>query len=74
MIVLKTNGFKVFQIIQFILFLAVSVFLFVRPVDGSGAENTIEVKMISFSIWLGFYLFLLALEYGIRFLTVVVKK
>ena len=73
-IVLKTNGFKVFQIIQFILFLAVSVFLFVRPVDGSGAENTIEVKMISFSIWLGFYLFLLALEYGIRFLTVVVKK
>ena len=74
MIILKTNGFKVFQIIQFILFLAVSVFLFVRPVDGSGAENTIEVKMISFSIWLGFYLFLLALEYGIRFLTVVVKK
>ena len=74
MIVLKTNGFKVFQIIQFILFLAVSVFLFVRPVDGSGAENTIEVKMISFSIWLGFYLFLLALEYGIRFLMVVVKK
>ena len=73
-IVLKTNGFKVFQIIQFILFLAVSVFLFVRPVDGSGAENTIEVKMISFSIWLGFYLFLLALEYGIRFLMVVVKK
>ena len=71
---MKTNGFKVFQIIQFILFLAVSVFLFVRPVDGSGAENTIEVKMISFSIWLGFYLFLLALEYGIRFLTVVVKK
>ena len=74
MIVLKTNGFKVFQIIQFILFLAVSVFLFVRQVDGSGAENTIEVKMISFSIWLGFYLFLLALEYGIRFLMVVVKK
>ena len=71
---MKTNGFKVFQIIQFILFLAVSVFLFVRPVDGSGAENTIEVKMISFSIWLGFYLFLLALEYGIRFLMVVVKK
>ena len=73
-IVLKTNGFKVFQIIQFILFLAVSVFLFVRQVDGSGAENTAEVKMISFSIWLGFYLFLLALEYGIRFLMVVVKK
>lgn len=73
-IVLKTNGFKVFQIIQFILFLAVSVFLFVRPVDGSGAENTIEVKLISFAVWLGFYLFLLALEYGIRFLCVIRKK
>ena len=72
-IVLKTNGFKVFQIIQFILFLAVSVFLFVRPVDGSGAENTIEVKLISFAVWLGFYLFLLALEYGIRFLCVIRK-
>ena len=71
---MKTNGFKVFQIIQFILFLAVSVFLFVRPVDGSGAENTIEVKLISFAVWLGFYLFLLALEYGIRFLCVIRKK
>ncbi len=71
---MKTNGFKVFQIIQFILFLAVSVFLFVRQVDGSGAENTTEVKMISCSIWLGFYLFLLALEYGISFLHVILKK
>ena len=71
---MKTNGFKVFQIIQFILFLAVSVFLFVRPVDGSGAENTIEVKLISFAVWLGFYLFLLAIEYGIRFLTKKKKK
>ena len=71
---MKTNGFKVFQIIQFILFLAVSVFLFVRQVDGSGAENTKDVKLISFAVWLGFYLCLLALEYGIRFLCVIRKK
>ena len=71
---MKVNGWKVFQIIQFIIFAGVSVFLFVRQVDGSGAENTTDVKLISFAIWLGFYLFLLALEYGIRFLTVIRKK
>lgn len=71
---MKSSKWKIFQIIQFILFLVVSVFLLVRKVDGSGAENTFDIAFLSFSIWLGFYLFLLALEYGIRFLTVVVKK
>ena len=71
---MKINKWKVFQVIQFVLFLTVSIFLFVRKVDGSGAENTPEVKWISFAIWLGFYLFLLALEYGIRFLTVIKKN
>ena len=70
----KLSGWKVFQIIQFIIFAGVSIFLFVRQVDGSGAENTLDVKLISFAVWLGFYLFLLALEYGIRFLCVIRKK
>ena len=70
----KVSGWKVFQIIQFIIFAGVSIFLFVRQVDGSGAENTLDVKLISFAVWLGFYLFLLALEYGIRFLCVIRKK
>ena len=71
---MKINKWKVFQVIQFVLFLTVSIFLFLRKVDGSGAENTTEVKWISFAIWLGFYLFVLALEYGIRFLTVIKKR
>ena len=71
---MKINKWRVFQTIQFVLFLGVSIFLFFRKVDGSGAENTTDVKWISFAIWLGFYLFLLALEYGIRFLTVIRKK
>lgn len=71
---MKNNKWKIFQAIQFILFLGVSIFLFFRKVDGSGAENTIEVKLISLAVWLGFYLFLLALEYGIRFLTTINKK
>ena len=47
---MKINKWKVFQVIQFVLFLTVSIFLFVRKVDGSGAENTTEVKWISFAV------------------------
>ena len=71
---MKYNKWKTFQVIQFLLFLSISVFLFFRKFDGSGAENTIDVKLISLAIWLGFYLFLLALEYGIRFLIMIGKK
>ncbi len=71
---MKINKWKVFQVIQFVFFLTVSIFLFVRKVDGTGLENTTEVKWISFAIWLGFYLFLLALEYGIRFLVTIKNR
>ena len=71
---MKNNKWKMFQIIQLILFLGISVFLFFRKVDGSGAENTADVKLISLAIWLGFYLFVLAIEYGVRFLTRIGKK
>lgn len=70
---MKKNKWRVFQIIQLILFLGISVFLFFRKVDGSGAENTADVKLISLAIWLGFYLFVLAIEYGVRFLTRIGK-
>ena len=71
---MKINKWRVFQVIQFVLFLTVSIVLFLRKVDGSGAENTTEVKWISFAIWFGFYLLLLALEYGIRFLVAIKKR
>ena len=71
---MKNNKWRMFQIIQLILFLGISVFLFFRKVDGSGAENTADVKLISLAIWLGFYLFVLAIEYGIHFLTRIGKK
>ena len=70
---MKNNKWRMFQIIQLILFLCISVFLFFRKVDGSGAENTADVKLISLAIWLGFYLFVLAIEYGVRFLTRIGK-
>ena len=40
----KVSGWKIFQIIQFIIFAGVSIFLFVRQVDGSGAENTQQLN------------------------------
>ena len=71
---MKNSKWEIFQIIQFILFLGFSAFLFLRKIDGSGAENTANVKLISLAIWLGFYLFVLAIEYGVRFLTRIGKK
>lgn len=71
---MKNNKWKIFQVIQFILFLGISLFLLFREVDGSGAENTTDVKLISLGIWLGFYLFVLVVEYGIRFLIKICKK
>ena len=71
---MKKSKWRMFQIIQLILFLGISIFLFFRKVDGSGAENTTDVKLISLAIWLGFYLFVLAIEYGVLFLTRIGKK
>ena len=47
---MKNNKWRIFQVVQFILFLGVSLILFFRKVDGSGAENTTEVKLISLAI------------------------
>ena len=71
---MKNNKWRIFQVIQLILFLGMSVFLFFRKFDGSGAENTAEVKLISLAIWLEFYLFILAIKFGVRFLTRIGKK
>ena len=71
---MKNGKWRIFQVIQLIIFLGISVFLFFRTVDGSGAENTAEVKLISLAIWFGFYLFVLAIEYGVRFLTRIGKN
>lgn len=71
---MKNKKWKIFQTIQCIFFLGLSLFLFLRKVDGTGAENTTDIKLISISIWLGFYLFLLIVEYGVRFLMKIIKK
>lgn len=57
------KSWMAFQIVQFVFFLFVSVFLFTRAVDGHGTVQTLEVKMISFAVWGIFYLGVLAIEW-----------
>lgn len=63
-----SKSWTLFQIIQFVLFLCVSVFLFTRTVDGHGTVQTLEVKLISFAVWGIFYLGVLAIEWLIYFI------
>ena len=65
---------KNFQIIQFTVFLCVSVFLFIRTVDGHGAVQTLDAKLISFTVWAIFYLTVLAIEWIIYFIVQRSKK
>ena len=68
-----SKSWKTFQIIQFVFFLCVSVFLFTRTVDGHGAVQTLEVKLISFAVWGIFYLGVLAIEWLIYFIALRFK-
>ena len=65
---MASKSWKTFQIVQFVFFLCVSVFLFIRTVDGHGAVQTLEVKLISFAVWGIFYLGVLAIEWLIYFI------
>lgn len=58
-----SKGWRTFQIIQFIFFLCFSIFLFTRTVDGHGAVQTLEAKLISLAVWGIFYLGVLAIEW-----------
>lgn len=71
---MKGNGWRTFQIIQLVLLLCFSGFLFLRTVDGHGAVQTAEVRLISFAIWALFYIGLMAIEWLVTFLTGGGKK
>ena len=72
--IVENKGWRIFQIIQFILFLCISVFLFIRTVDGHGTVQTLGVKLISFSVWALFYLGILAIEWLIYCIVRHAKK
>lgn len=60
---MRNTGWKALQIIQLIVFTCFSVFLFTRAVDGHGAVQTFDAKLISFAVWGLFYLGILAVEW-----------
>ena len=63
---MKRNGWMVFQGIQLMLFLCVSFFLLVRDVDGSGAVQTAEGKLLSLGVWAVFFAVVLVVEWIVR--------
>lgn len=71
---MKNKGWVILQIIQFIVFLCVSVFLFTRTIDGHGAIQTLDVKLISFAVWGVTYLVILVIEWLICFIVRRSKK
>ena len=73
-VIVENKGWRIFQINQFILFLCISVFLFIRTVDGHGTVQTLGVKLISFSVWALFYLGILAIEWLIYCIVRHAKK
>ena len=73
-VIVENKGSRTFQIIQFILFLCISAFLFIRTVDGHGTVQTLEVKLISFAVWALFYLGVLAIEWLIYCIVRHAKK
>ena len=60
---MQNKGWKSFQLIQLVVFLSVSAFLFLRGVDSHGAVQTLDIKVFSFMIWLIFYLGVLIIEW-----------
>lgn len=71
---MRNKGWIIFQVIQLLLFIGVSIFLFTRTVDGHGAIQTLEAKLISFAVWGIFFLVILAVEWIIFFIARRTKR
>lgn len=65
---MQNKGWKSFQLIQLVVFLSISLSLFLRGVDGHGTIQTLEIKFFSFAVWAVFYLGLLIVEWLIYIL------
>lgn len=59
------KSWKIFQLVQLLVFAGMTIFLLVRPVDGMGAVQTVEIRLLNVGIWAGYYLAALAVEWGI---------
>lgn len=67
---MKKNAWITVQLIQFVIFLCVTLFLFTRNVDGHGAIQTTKAKWISFGVWAVVYIVVLAVEWIIHLIRI----
>ena len=65
---MKNKVWITFQVVQFIIFFCVALFLLMRTIDGHGAIQTTGAKLMSFGIWAVFYGFVLAIEWIVYFM------
>lgn len=59
----KVSRWSAFQILQLLIFLAILLHILFRPVDGAGAVQTPEIRLVSCLYWVGFYALILAVEW-----------
>lgn len=71
---MKHKSWWIFQGVQLAIFLALGTFLVMRGIDGHGAVQTLDIKLISIGVWVLFYLGLLAVESIIFAIIQAVKR
>ena len=68
------GGLKYFKFFSLLCFWELVYLFLLERLMEQELKILFDVAFLNFSVWFGFYLFLLALEYGIKFLGVIKKK
>ena len=56
------SRWRITNIILVVLFASLALFLWLRPYDGTGTANTVNVKLISFAVLIIFFAFISLIE------------
>ena len=56
------SRWRIINIILIVLFISMAIFLWLRPYDGTGTANTVNVKLISFAVLIIFFAFIGLIE------------
>ena len=56
------SRWRITNIILIVLFISMAIFLWLRPYDGTGTTNTMNVKLISLAVLIIFFAFIGLIE------------
>ena len=56
------SRWRIINIILIVLFISMAIFLWLRPYDGTGTANTVNVKLISLAVLIIFFAFIGLIE------------